>query len=465
MSLTIDLIDAREILDSRGNPTVEVDVDPRRRRASAAPRCRRAPPPARTRRSSCATATRRATAARACSRRSATSTTRSRPALYGLDAADQAGVDARPDRARRHAQQGPARRQRHPRRLAGRAPTRPRPRSACRSTATSAAPGRGRCPCRCSTSSTAASTPRTRRDFQEFMVMPVGAPTFARGPAHRRRGLPRAASAMLARRRVTPPVGRRGRVRARRSPSNEAAVEVILRAIEQAGYRPGEDVAIALDPAATELSSRAPASTAPRRATCWPRRAARSSRGELVDLWADWVDAVPDRLDRGRPGRGRLGRLEGADAAARRARPARRRRPVRDQHRAGSRRGIEEDAANAILIKLNQIGTLTETLDAIEMAQRAGWTRGRLAPLRRDRGHHHRRPRRRHGRRPDQDRRPVALRARGQVQPAAADRGRARRRGALPGPAALATARESLRRPRRDHGRLRRDRDGGHDRG
>ena len=96
--------------------------------------------------------------------------------------------------------------------------------------------------------------------------------------------------------------------------------------------------------------------------------------GELVDLWADWVDALPDRLDRGRPGRGRLGRLEGADrarsatACSSSATTCSSRTPSR--HRAAA---IEEDAANAVLIKLNQIGTLTETLEAIELAQRAGW--------------------------------------------------------------------------------------------
>ena len=91
------------------------------------------------------------------------------------------------------------------------------------------------------------------------------------------------------------------------------------------------------------------------------------------------------------------------------------------------RRGIDAGIANSILIKLNQIGTLTETLDTIALAHEAGYTRGRLAPLRRDRGRADRRLRRRDRRRPDQDRRPRALRARGEVQPAAAHRGGARR--------------------------------------
>ena len=84
---------------------------------SAAPPCRRAPPPARTRRSSCATATRSAMAARACARRSTRSTARSSMRCRGCDAEDQLAHRQGDDRARRHAQQEPARRQRDPRRV------------------------------------------------------------------------------------------------------------------------------------------------------------------------------------------------------------------------------------------------------------------------------------------------------------------------------------------------------------
>ena len=68
------------------------------------------------------------------------------------------------------------------------------------------------------------------------------------------------------------------------------------------------------------------------------------------------------------------------------------------------KRGIDQGIANAILVKVNQIGTLTETLDAVRMAQAAHYARGDVAPLRRDRGRDHRRPRRRHQLRADQDR-------------------------------------------------------------
>ena len=95
------------------------------------------------------------------------------------------------------------------------------------------------------------------------------------------------------------------------------------------------------------------------------------------------------------------------------------------------KRGIADGVGNALLVKLNQIGTVTETLDAVRMARDAGYAHDHLAPLGRDRGHDDRRPRGRHGGRPDQDRVGEPHRPRLQVQPAAAHRRRARhaRRG------------------------------------
>ena len=94
------------------------------------------------------------------------------------------------------------------------------------------------------------------------------------------------------------------------------------------------------------------------------------------------------------------------------------------------KRGIADRVGNALLVKLNQIGTVTETLDAVRMARRRGLRDDHLAPLRRNRGHDDRRPRRRHRRRADQDRIGKPHRSRLQVQPAAADRRGARRRAA-----------------------------------
>ena len=103
--------------------------------------------------------------------------------------------------------------------------------------------------------------------------------------------------------------------------------------------------------------------------------------------------------------------------------PARRRRSLRDQHRAPGE-GIDEGIANSILVKVNQIGSLTETLDAVDMAQRAGYTRGDVASLGRDRRRDHRGPRGRDQLRADQDRLAVALRPSREVQPAHPHRGR-----------------------------------------
>ena len=97
------------------------------------------------------------------------------------------------------------------------------------------------------------------------------------------------------------------------------------------------------------------------------------------------------------------------------------------------KRGIAEGIGNALLVKLNQIGTVTETLDAVAMADDAGYRERHLAPVGRDRRHDHRRPRRRDRRRPDQDRLGQPLGSRREVQPAAAHRGGARQPRAVRG--------------------------------
>ena len=103
--------------------------------------------------------------------------------------------------------------------------------------------------------------------------------------------------------------------------------------------------------------------------------------------------------------------------------------------------GIKDGLANAILVKVNQIGTLTETMEAVSMARHASLRRGDVASLGRDRGLDHRRPRRRHQLRADQDRLAVALRSPRQVQPAPAHRRAARhRRRATPARRSCAVA-------------------------
>ncbi len=207
-------------------------------------------------------------------------------------------------------------------------------------------------------------------DFQEFMVMPVGLASF---PEALRAG----AEVFAALRTILSDEGHatgqgdEGGF-APSLPTNQAAVEVVIRAIEKAGYKPGEEIAIALDPAITELVE--PGSGEDGRPTRYvlAREGRTLESGEVVDLWADWVARYPiisiedglaeDDWDGWKLITERLGstvQLVGDDLL------------VTNTERI--RRAIDEKAANAVLIKLNQIGTLTETIDAIELARRAGW--------------------------------------------------------------------------------------------
>jgi len=203
-------------------------------------------------------------------------------------------------------------------------------------------------------------------DIQEFMVVPVGAATFAEGL---RAGAEvfHALKKRLAAAGYGTAVGDEGGV-APDLGSNAEALDAILAAIEAAGYRPGEDVALALDCAATELYD----SESGRYLFAGSGEGARSSE-ELVEMYADWIDRYPivsieDGLDEDdwegwRRLTERLGdrvQLVGDDLF------------VTNVERL--RRGIEDGVANSILIKLNQIGTVSETLDAIAMAAAAGYS-------------------------------------------------------------------------------------------
>src|SRR5690349_5835597 len=206
-------------------------------------------------------------------------------------------------------------------------------------------------------------------DFQEFMVMPIGLASYTEG-------LRAGAEIFGALRTILHDEGRatgqgdEGGF----APSlgtNEAAVEVILRAIEKAGYRPGEDVAIALDPATTELVVEGTADTDTVRYVL-AKEGRTLASDELIDLWAEWTSRYPivsiedglaedDWLGWGRLTE-RLGdrvQLVGDDLL------------VTNTSRIA--RAIDARAANAVLIKLNQIGTLTETIEAIDLARSEGW--------------------------------------------------------------------------------------------
>jgi len=200
-------------------------------------------------------------------------------------------------------------------------------------------------------------------DLQEFMCMPVGAPTFSEG-------LRMGAEVFYALRKVlkdrglSTAVGDEGGF-APNLGSNEEAIQVIMQAIEAAGYRAGEEVAIALDPAASEFFSNGRYELRGEHKSldgdglveyyaslCGRYPIVSIEDGAAEDDWDTWKK-LTDRL-------GQRVQLVGDDIF------------VTNVNRL--RQGIERGVANSILIKVNQIGTLTETLDAIEMAKRASYT-------------------------------------------------------------------------------------------
>ena len=208
-------------------------------------------------------------------------------------------------------------------------------------------------------------------DFQEFMVMPIGAATFSEA-------LRAGAEIFAALRRILHDEGHatgqgdEGGF-APSLPSNQAAVEVILRAIEAAGYRPGEDVAIALDPATSSILVDGTGAEGVTGQYRLEREGRTLDTGELIDLWERWAASYPIvSLEDG------LGEedWEGWQELTRRL--GDRVQLVGDDilvtNPAFIARGIRERAMNSVLIKLNQIGTLTETLAAIGLARSAGWS-------------------------------------------------------------------------------------------
>ena len=200
-------------------------------------------------------------------------------------------------------------------------------------------------------------------DFQEFMVMPVGAATFSDGL---RLGAEvyQALKAVLHDRGAITSVGDEGGF-APSLPGNEEAVQVVLEAIERAGYKPGEDAVIALDPASTELFGNGQYALAKEKRVL--------TSVQMVDHWASWVDKYPIRsIEDG------LAEDDWEGWAALVERLGERCQIVGDDLLVTNperiRRGIQAKAANSVLVKLNQIGTLSETMEAVDTAHRAGWT-------------------------------------------------------------------------------------------
>jgi enolase len=207
-------------------------------------------------------------------------------------------------------------------------------------------------------------------DFQEFMVAPVGAATYTEALRAGAEVFAALRSLLHAEGHSTGQGDEGGF--APSLPSNEAAVEYILRAIEKAGYRPGEDVALALDPAVSSiLVEGTGADDVPGRYRLETERRTLDT-DELIDLWGGWLERYPIvSLEDG------IAEADWAGWRALNARFGERVQLVGDDLLVTNpvfiRKGIEEHAANAVLIKLNQIGTLTETIRAIELARGAGW--------------------------------------------------------------------------------------------
>jgi enolase len=199
-------------------------------------------------------------------------------------------------------------------------------------------------------------------DMQEFMVMPIGASSFAEGLRWGAEVF-HALKKVLADRKMNTNVGDEGGY-APSLGSNEEAVEVILRAIQSAGYEPGRDLVIALDPASSEFYEDG--------SYVLKGEGRTLTSAELIDYWAAWVDKYPIALlEDG------LSEDDWAGWQALTRRLGDRIQLVGDDlfvtNTERLARGIKERAGNAILVKLNQIGTLTETFEAIELAHRAGF--------------------------------------------------------------------------------------------
>ncbi|MGB7283876.1 MAG: phosphopyruvate hydratase [Candidatus Acidiferrum sp.] len=207
-------------------------------------------------------------------------------------------------------------------------------------------------------------------DFQEFMVMPIGASSFSEAL---RWGVEvfHSLKSALKKHGYSTAVGDEGGF-APSCKSNEEAIQIVLEAISAAGYKPGEQISIALDPAASEFYDKASGKYVFKKSD-----KSTHSPGEMVEYWAKWIEKYPIvSLEDGMgeedwPGWRKLTQRVGTNSAGKRFQL------VGDDIFVTNTeifaRGIKEGIANAILIKLNQIGTVTETIDCIEMARKAGY--------------------------------------------------------------------------------------------
>jgi enolase len=202
-------------------------------------------------------------------------------------------------------------------------------------------------------------------DIQEFMAVPLGAPTYREGLRYVAETF-HALKGLLKKSNLATSVGDEGGF-APNLPSNEAAMDVIIQAIEKAGYQPGKDIAIALDSAASSFAADKPGMYDLQKSG-----AGKKSSDDMIAMAEEWVKKYPivswedplaeDDWEGFRKFTERLGdkiEIVGDDIFV-----------TNIKYIA---RGIAEKSANAVLIKLNQIGSVTETIDAISMCQEAGW--------------------------------------------------------------------------------------------
>jgi enolase len=200
-------------------------------------------------------------------------------------------------------------------------------------------------------------------DFQEFMIMPVGAPTFAEALRYGAETF-HALQAILSKQGYATSVGDEGGF-APNLKSNDEACEVIIEAIKKAGYKPGQDIAIALDPAASSFYEKGMYNLA-------KSGQGKKSTEEMVAFYQNWTEKYPivsieDGLAENdwegfriqTISQGYKIQIVGDDIFVTNPRYI--------------ARGVEEKTANAVLIKLNQIGTVTETIAAINLCKKAGW--------------------------------------------------------------------------------------------
>ncbi len=200
-------------------------------------------------------------------------------------------------------------------------------------------------------------------DFQEYMAMPIGAPTFVEALRYGAETF-HALKAILHQKKLATSVGDEGGF-APNLESNEQAIEVIPEAIAAAGFKPGKDVAIAIDPASSSFFENGEYVLA-------KSGQGKKSSDEMIALYAAWAKKYPIvSIEDG------LAENDWAGFARQTAAMGDQVQIVGDDiYVTNTRfiaRGIQEKTTNAVLIKLNQIGTVTETIEAIQMCQRAGW--------------------------------------------------------------------------------------------